>query len=416
MSRFIASLLVVFFAVVAASFGYGFYLLYETAVAAPRETKGEAPGDGLVRQLKEAEQALDAGKVEQALVAYRRILAARPSVEAQLGLAEGERMAGREEISAREYERALVLDGRNATALLELGRIYAKRPDTWKQAEERYRAYLEVRAEDADARLGLARVLVWQQKWEPAMELLSRPEVRERMSLEDQRAYALALTASGRATEAQAVVRSLLAKRPDDYDLTLQLAQAHAARQEWSAAVPLFRSLLGTRPTDARVQYSYGLGLLAQGDARAALDPLSAAARALPGQPEVGLALARARKAAGDMRGAAEEFARILPRYERDAAVVREYADLMLERQDYPKAERYYRAAMTLGLRDLRLRLALAGALQANGKPKEAVPLLEEAYREQPTDRLALDLARAYQRVGRNQDAMRLLKKLEEGK
>jgi predicted Zn-dependent protease len=416
MPRFLASLLVVFFAVVTSSFGYGFYLLYATAVAAPREAKSEVPGSGLQAQLRQAEQALDAGKVEQALVAYRRILAAGPSLDAQLGLAEGERMAGREDVAAREYERALTLDPRNPTALLELGRIYAKRPDTWKVAEERYRDYLLVRKDDVDAQLGLARLLAWEQKWEPCTEILSRPGVQARMTFEDRRTHALALAASGRSSEAQVVLRALLATQPDDYDLRFQLAQAHAARQEWSTAVPLLRSLLATRPNDARAQYSYGLGLMAQGDARAALDPLSAAARALPEQRDVGLALARARKATGDLRGAAEAFARVLPRYDRDAGVVREYADLMMERQDYPKAERYYRAAMALGLRDLRLRVALAGALQANGKPKEAVPLLEEAYLEQPTDRLALDLARAYQRVGRNQDAMRLLKKLEEGK
>jgi thioredoxin-like negative regulator of GroEL len=57
--------------------------------------------------------------------------------------------------------------------------------------------------------------------------------------------------------------------------------------------------------------------------------------------------------------------------------------------------------------------VAWAGALQASGKPAEAAPLLEEAYRLQPTDRLAFDLARLYQRLGRNRDALRLLNQIE---
>jgi len=64
-------------------------------------------------------------------------------------------------------------------------------------------------------------------------------------------------------------------------------------------------------------------------------------------------------------------------------------------------------------LRDDRLLIGLAGALSGNRKYKEAIPYLEDAYQRQPTDRLAFELAKLYQKVGRNNRAMELISKIE---
>jgi predicted Zn-dependent protease len=95
------------------------------------------------------------------------------------------------------------------------------------------------------------------------------------------------------------------------------------------------------------------------------------------------------------------------------AAVAREYADLLMERRRYRKAETYYRKAHELGLRDDRLLLGLGGALAASGKTKEAVPLLEDVYGRQPSERLAYELARLYKKLGRNDRALELLAEIE---
>jgi hypothetical protein len=96
--------------------------------------------------------------------------------------------------------------------------------------------------------------------------------------------------------------------------------------------------------------------------------------------------------------------------------VLRESADLLMDLGRQRQAARRYADAAALGLRDYRLLVAWAGALQASGKPAEAAPLMEEAYRLEPSDRLAFDLAKVYQRLGRNQDALRLLNRIEPAK
>ena len=95
----LAPLLAAFMVGVVATFGYGSYLVFRTAQ--PQRTAGRlssAPaltGVELQAELQQESQSLTSGKVEQAILAYRRILAQASSVEAHLGLAEAERRAGR---------------------------------------------------------------------------------------------------------------------------------------------------------------------------------------------------------------------------------------------------------------------------------------------------------------------------------
>jgi Flp pilus assembly protein TadD len=92
---------------------------------------------------------------------------------------------------------------------------------------------------------------------------------------------------------------------------------------------------------------------------------------------------------------------------------VREYADLLMEKHDYGGAEKSYKEALRLGLHDKRLLMGLAGSLRANGKQREALPYLEEVYAREPSDRVAFELATTLQKVGRDKEALALLRKIE---
>src|SRR5206468_2450376 len=100
------------------------------------------------------------------------------------------------------------------------------------------------------------------------------------------------------------------------------------------------------------------------------------------------------------------------PEYQNTPVILREYADLLLEKRDYSKSEKYYKAAYKSGLHDERILVGLGGALRGNGKPKAALPFMEDAYRRQPTDRLAFELAKLYQKLGRNEKALELLNRI----
>ncbi len=411
--RVIHRSLVVFGVVVGTSFGYGAYLARARWTPSNAFVRARPSGQTVESLVRSGAQYLESKHVEQALIAYRQALTLAPtSIAAQLGVARGELMAGRESVSALEYERVLPLDHNNSTALQQLARIYSHQRQTWGQSEEKYKEFLRVKTGDVTGQLELARVLAWERKSDEAVEIFSRDAVRPVMTWQDQKDYAFALVRVGRSSVAEPLLKKLLSSRPNDSEIKLQLAAIYASRRDWDAAIPLYEALLRENPEDSRLNLTYGLGLLATKKYRAALGPLEKARKEMPSSSESGLAYARALKGAGNLKKAAQEFGRVAATsQERD--IVREYADLLLEKHDYREAEKSYKQALRLGLHDTRLLLGLAGALRGNGKQREAVPYLQEAYAREPSDRVAFELASALQKVGQHKEALALLAKIE---
>jgi len=404
--------LIIFAAVVAASFCFGMYLMF-SGPAKRQPSLAAEPAANEKEMLQEADGMLAQKQTEQALILYWRALAANPrSSAAQLGIARGELQAGRERVAAQEFERVLRLDPDNAPVHLDLARIFSHERGTWGLAEKKFRDYLVRRPEDSEAQLGLARVLACQGKAQEATVAFERPAVLPRMTRQDRRDYAFALVKSGQLDKAEVVLKQLTAGGSGDFDLRLQLASLYASRRDWNAALPLFASLLTERPDDPRVNLTYGLGLLASRNHRAALAPLAKARAAMPSSGDAGLGYARALKGVRDLKRAAREFKRVLPQYSADAQILREYADLVFEKGDGREAAKYYKNAEQLGLRDTRLLVGLSGALVKIRRPREALPYLQEAYRREPTDRLAYELARVLVAVGRNEPARVLLSRV----
>jgi len=348
------------------------------------------------------------------MVNFREALSLNPqSLNAQLGLAEGEYAAGREAVAAQEFERVLQLDNQNRSALLALAHIHSHQAGTWPRAVLDYRTYLKQNPGDAHATLGLARVLAWQRRAAEAAKLFERSDIAPLMTDADRRDYAFALIKTGRGSQAESVLRKLLAKRHGDMESSLQLADIYAARKDWNAALPLYGDLLAKRPGDPSLNLSYGMGLLATGRYHAALGPLEKARAAMPSNRQAGIAYARATKGTGNIKRAVKEYERVLPQFDQDSSFLREYADVLLEKKDYKKSARSYGLAYSLGLRDDRLLAGYAGALMGAGKYKEAAPYLEELYRRNPTPRTTFELAKLMHRLGREERAKQLLSELE---
>jgi tetratricopeptide (TPR) repeat protein len=411
----IATFVLVFSGVVSASFAYGLLLLWR----GPSRPAEGAPGrpaplpPDVVALLERSAEQMRRGAVEQAILGYRRVLTLGPSLQALLGLAEGEWRAGREDSAAREYERVLHLAPQNQAALQRLARSYAGRRETWDRSEALYREYLAQAPGDAQAWLGFVRVLYWRGNAAAAVEIYARDDVQPLLTAEDRRNYALALAQTGRYEQAEPILAGIARSSPTDVDVTLSLGGIHASRHDWERGLPLYRAALERRPDDPAANLAYGQGLLALKDYKAALTPLEKATRAMPSNGEAGLALARALRGAGDLKQADGQFERLVRSLDSDAGVEREYADLLMERKNHAKAAVYYRRALDHGLKDERLLAGLAGALSADGKPKEALPYLEEAYATRRSDRVAFDLAQLYRRLGQNERALQLLAEIE---
>ena len=401
--------------VVVFCYGFALYLVRQRSnvpVADDKHTT-ETSGQRIAKLLATGDQHFKDHKIEQALLAYWSALSLDPrSVRAQLGIARGEHLAGRESLAAAEYERVLRLDAANKVALPELARIYSHEARTWPQSEVKYREYLKISPEDAEARLGLARVLAWQGKASEASGLYAKPDVSRLMTISDQRDYAFALVKLGHWSQAESLIKRLLASRPADDEMTLQLAALYARRKDWPSALLLYRSLLAKRPGNAHLNLSYGMGLLASGNYRAALEPLQKARNSMQSNGEAGLAYARALKGSGELKKAIQEYDGVVPQFHRNAGVLREYADALLEKRDYRKAATFYGAAYALGTRDTLLLIGYAGALSGDGKYRAALPYLEEAYRRTPTDRVTFELAKLMRNLGRNEQARELLRQV----
>src|SRR5262245_57549000 len=84
--------------VVSLSFAFGAYLLFRSMFPSRADTRLEKSPD-VEALLRDGEGYLQKHQTEQALMAYRQVIAQRPSsVAAQLGLAQGELLAGRDEM------------------------------------------------------------------------------------------------------------------------------------------------------------------------------------------------------------------------------------------------------------------------------------------------------------------------------
>ncbi len=394
--------------VVCGGFAAALYFRFKTPAAVPAAS---APPVSNADLLAKAGHTLQARQVEQALVLYRQALANDPdSVEAHLGIARAELLAGREDEAAREYQRVVKLDAQNAGALLQLAKIHGHHARSWPLAESELRQYLKLRPSDAAEQLELARLLAWQRQWKQAADIYSRQPL---LSRQDRKEYVFALLNSGQDQRAEAVLKQALDSGDTDLDLQEQLAGIYAARQDWNSALPLYAALVAARPDDPNLNLTYGVGLLTEKQYAASLGPLGKAAAALPGSPQAGLAYARGLKGAGQYRQAEQQYERVLPSLSGNPAIQREYADFLFEKKDFRKAEKHYKTAYDLGLRDTRLLVGLSGALRAQDKPRQALPYLEEAYQQDPTDKLAFELAKVLHQVGQNRRAVALLSRIQ---
>lgn len=398
--------------VIVSSVAAGLYLRFQST--APSSLGAAKQPPSVAELLAKGDAYLKSRKTEQALLLFRQAEALdSKSAEPHLGVARAELAAGREAEAAGEYERALKLDPKNSRALWQLATIHSHRISAWRLAQSELSRYIALQPNDADAQLRMARLLVWQKEWKQSTEFYSRPSVAQLSTAQDRKQYIYALIKSGQSDRAETVLKQVVTAGNSDFELRLQLASLYAARRDWDLAIPLYRSLSATRPDDPQINLTYGMGLLATRQYQSALEPLSKASSSMPDNGEAGLAYARALKGADEYKQADRHFDRIMPRFDSNAAVHREYGDFLFEKKDYRKAERQYRAAYNLGLRDTRLLVGLSGALRAQGKPKKALPYLQQAYELEPTDRLAFELATVLHQVGKDARASELISKLE---
>lgn len=102
----------------------------------------------------------------------------------------------------------------------------------WPQAEAEYRVILQHSPHDTDVLFGLADVLIWQHKFEPALEVLEQAEANGASESEVQRRRARVLSAVGRYREAKNAYRDWLAADSSSSEAQAALHSSGETRHE----------------------------------------------------------------------------------------------------------------------------------------------------------------------------------------
>lgn len=150
-----------------------------------------------------------AGRYDEAVAEYRKLLAAKPDLhEARIELASIIARQGKTEEVRRELER-VPLDRIGDKARLLLAEIYAIRKE-YPRAEVIYRDHLNRHSDDLEVRLKLAELLSWEKKYDDSLAeyekiLKARPD-----DIQVRRKYAFVLIWKGDFDKAAAELRKTL--------------------------------------------------------------------------------------------------------------------------------------------------------------------------------------------------------------
>ena len=131
--------------------------------------------------------------------------------------------------------------------------------------------------------------------------------------------------------EGEALLRKLTVQRPTDSEIQEQLASIYASRKKTGTPrFPFYESLLQRDPNNAH----WNLITAADCWRTRVCSRSPDHSKEQPWMPlrmaEPALRWRAPGRAAGILKKSAQEFARVLPQYDNDAVIVREYADLLL--------------------------------------------------------------------------------------
>jgi tetratricopeptide (TPR) repeat protein len=336
----------------------------------------------------------DLGRTAEAISAMRNALVLQPGhPEAQLRLADW--LVGTDPVQARAlYEAVLSADPRRAEARLGLARLLMEQ-DEPQAAAAQLRAILELDSQIGEVHYALSRVL---------LQLGDRPGAEQHAALfrrfEDRRLHM-------QDPLVKAVTELNLSDKPhltraDGFRKQGRLKEA-AASLKWALAVNP-----GNPPARLDLMEVYAQdGRLEEAEAQ-----YGAAAAALPQDPEPHLRWARLQRRGLDYPGAAESFSRALALQANRPDVLVEYGFVLEHAGQKDAALVSYRRALELKPENAGAHAGLGRLLSDGGDFAMAIPHLEHASQMPGPDRahLLYRLALAYKGTGQRELARNALK------
>ena len=183
-----------------------------------------------------------------------------------------------------------------------------ERQKMWPQAEQEYRAALNLEPNNASMHVALGRVLAAQKKPKEAID-----EYREGTRLQPDLATPHVslgdlLVETGDVRGAVSAYREALRLSPNDPDVRGKVAKALYSQGDLKGAVAEYRALQGLKPNDPDVHYRLGLALYADSNLSGAAAEFRQALRLEPNLTKADAALGDTLLKQGDRYGALEEY------------------------------------------------------------------------------------------------------------
>lgn len=273
--------------------------------------KDAAPGKRALRHdldewMREGYGLHRAGRLDEAIALYRRILEREPAyADALYLLGEAQYGLGRLEEAAGWIERAIAVNDGVSTFHITLG-CALEGLARLGEAETAYRRALELDPESAQCRNNLGTVLVKAGRWEEA-----EGQFRQALELDGDLAQAhynlgALLRQRGCLEQAVACFRRALDAAADNVDSFLALGQALGHLGKMEEAIQCFRQGLDSAPEDARLHNSLGATYQEARKLDAAIECFRRAAACDPRMAEAYSNLGGALQAKGELARIAE--------------------------------------------------------------------------------------------------------------
>ena len=219
-------------------------------------------------------------------------------------------------------------------ALRALGELYARK-NSYTEALENYKKAYELRPQDQQLQLTLARTLSWNKQFEESVEHY-RELVRQDPSPSNLLELARVLSWANRYQASVEVYQQLLQFQPDNQEAHLGMARVLSWSRNYDESLQNYRTVLEQKPQNREARIEYARVHAWKGDLSRAVELYSDLEKLYPKDREVLLGKGQALQWAGRSREAREILEPLQAQYPQDQPVLLALAgtQLALGRQD----------------------------------------------------------------------------------
>ena len=153
----------------------------------------------------------------------------------------------------------------------------------YQQAEQEYRAALQLDSDNATLQAALGHALVEEKKWDEAISTLRRATALQPDDAIAHNNLGVALQTVGNAAEAKSEFREAIRLKPDYLEAHSNLGKAMEKQNDLIGAITEFREVMRLKPDDAENHFHLGSAYYKQGNSGPAVDEYREAIRLQPG-------------------------------------------------------------------------------------------------------------------------------------